>query len=68
MKTKPIDRSKKSNRRCWNCLHYKDCEQKIIRMPNGDSYEAICHTAGGKLINYWNSCKHFQWNPEKNYL
>lgn len=68
MDIKPIDKSKKSNRRCWNCSHYKDCEQKVTRKPDGAFCEAICPTAGGKPINYWNCCRHFQWNPDKCYL
>ena len=45
----PIDKSKKSNRRCWNCEHYASCKLT------------------GQSKRYWNCCKNFEWNPEKEY-
>lgn len=70
--TKPIDRSKTSNRRCINCVHWKTAtDVSSIEWDNRAQSlmerEKICHTAGDKGINYWNCCKHFQWDPEKEY-
>ena len=72
---KPIDRAKKSNRRCVNCANYG---KRILTKRNGEKITAdeahdneysvgTCPTAGGKTINYWNCCKCFRWNPEKTY-
>ena len=56
---KPIDKSKKSNRRCWNCAHYG--------YANGDKYLNVFCMLTGKSKEYWNCCKNFEWNPEKEY-
>ena len=59
MAVRKIDKSKKSNRRCDNCVHWKKRTEAGI-------YD-ICHTAGGKRVHYWNCCGHFAWNPDKPY-
>lgn len=71
---KPIDKTKKANRRCGNCEHFVSCPQS----PDHDDMEGyirygriphqkVCPTAGDKPINYWNCCKHFQWASSKTY-
>lgn len=68
--TKPIDKTKPSNKRCVNCTHYPN------RQPNPTyngrpgwhtGAEDICPTANNKPINYWNCCSQFDWNPDKIY-
>ena len=62
---KPIDKSKPSNRRCWNCKHFKNA--KIVEDgPYIESRKFQC-TTGGCKIKYWNCCPYFEWNPEKEY-
>ena len=52
-KLKPIDKSKKSNRRCWNCEFYpKDFSR--------------CKKSN-RVVNYWNCCKSFMWSSKKEY-
>ena len=73
IKTKPIDRLKSSNKRCINCAHWK----KVITAGAGPSWsnsaqalvmrEKVCQVAGGKEVNYWNCCRKFEWDPEKEY-
>lgn len=62
---RPIDKSKKSARRCWNCKHYKEVNL-VDDGPHIENRKFYCETGGCK-INYWNSCVHFVWNPEKEY-
>lgn len=58
-KLKPIDKSKKSNRRCCNCEFYpKEPLQYFATMK--------CEK-GGRLINYWNCCGSFTWSSKKAY-
>lgn len=74
---KPIDKSKKSNRRCVNCVHWKECSSykdspykpkfRFGKYGERITPEKICPVAGGKEINYWNCCQHFEWDPEKPY-
>lgn len=52
-KLKPIDKSKRSNRRCWNCEYY----------PNKANY---CEKKS-RLVNYWNCCELFTWSSKKAY-
>lgn len=65
MNRKPIDKTKRSNRRCVNCIHYKKCQKQPIL-----SYwdRSLFCPVSGKRIEYWNVCKNFKWNPEKEYL
>lgn len=68
MEKKPIDRSKKSNKRCINCAHYKDrVFPPATRTADRDYMLGKCPTADNKPVNYWNCCKHFQWDPNKLY-
>lgn len=61
---RPIDKSKPSNHRCINCTEW----DKATKLPtrHWSDPEKHCDTAN-KDINYWNRCKHFQWNPNKLY-
>lgn len=68
--SKPIDKSKPSNRRCINCIHYpkrRPAPEPRFRSWNTVTPEAICGASNDKPINYWNCCKQFQWNPDKSY-
>lgn len=65
MNRKPIDKTKRSNRRCVNCIHYKNRQEVPVR-----SYwdKSLFCPESGERIEYWNVCKKFEWNPEKEYL
>lgn len=71
---KPIDKTKKANRRCVNCKHWSGCPKSPdsgnwnIVLAGGMTHNKVCPVAGGKLINYWNCCKHFEWDPNKTYV
>ena len=61
---KPIDKTKKSNKRCVNCVHWKG-----EYLPNKlyDTAMRPCARTGiGKY--YYNLCKGFEWNPGKRYV
>ena len=68
-----IDRSKKPNRYCGHCAHFAKKEKNPDYVNPFPSYDAlygkpyVCPVAGGKTINYWNRCEHFQWNPDLSY-
>ena len=64
---RPIDRSKRSNRRCVNCIHYEKAEPRPFNI--NDPAAKLCKEAAGgpKKVDYWNCCKNFQWNPNKPY-
>lgn len=67
---KPIDRTKKSNRRCWNCVHYQNRKPNPTHVGRPGWHtgpEDICPIADNKLIDYWNCCRLFAWNPAKQY-
>lgn len=59
----PIDKSKKSNRRCVNRKHWGERRQFTGYLWDPTFY---CDT-GHKGIEYWNCCSKFEWNPEKKY-
>lgn len=61
---KPIDKSKKSNRRCVNCEHWKD---RTIIHDFRSKFTANCDTIGCS-INYWNCCAYFEWAKDKEYI
>lgn len=64
MNTKPIDKSKKSNKRCQNCRNWKG-----DYIPNELYLTARrpCLISGdGKY--YYQCCKQFEWDDEKTYL
>ena len=54
----PIDKTKKSNRRCSNCACW----------DSGDGY---CNSFWSEHRNthryYYNCCQCFEWNPDKKY-
>lgn len=63
--SKPIDKTRPSNRRCWNCKHWK----AVKEIKGGwriEDRKFYCET-GGRQMNYWNCCAYFEWNPEKEY-
>lgn len=60
-----INRSKKSNRRCWNCEHW-DKARLVRDGPLLQDRRFHCDVADHD-INYWNCCAYFKWNPEKEY-
>lgn len=72
IKTKPIDRSKSSNRRCVNCIHWKASDPEKTGLvwknhfPGAVVRERICLETG-EGINYWNCCRRFEWDPDKEY-
>ena len=65
---RPIDKTKKSSRRCANCAHFPHRIENVNRSAFRHEAEAICPTANNKPINYWNCCKQFQWDESKTYL
>ena len=64
---KPIDRSKPSNRRCINCVNWDTAADIPLVQSYNVLREKICDVAGGKEISYWNCCRCFRWNPNKQY-
>ena len=62
--TRPIDRTKSSNRRCVNCAEYKNCRKMPV---NGPISKALFCEKAQKHVDYWNRCRHFQWDPGKRY-
>lgn len=54
----PIDKTKKSNRRCCNCEHYPSDNTVYI--------EVQCR-ANKRKVNYWNCCYQFEWSSRKEY-
>lgn len=52
---RPIDKSKRSNRRCCNCAFW----------PGGCGM--ACEKSG-RVIDYYNCCKQFEWNPAGVYV
>lgn len=70
--TKPIDRTKASNRRCVNCIHWKAGAPAKTGVGWSNHFQGlvtpdrICPKTG-EGVNYWNCCKQFAWDPEKEY-
>lgn len=68
-----IDRSKKANRYCAHCINFEKKRKNPDYINQLSSHAAkyrkpyICPAADGKLIDYWNRCEHFQWNPDLSY-
>ncbi len=64
---RPIDKTKKANRRCINCAHWRT--RKVLNEYSGESQclnSDIAPTP--KVINYWNCCRCFTWSPDKQYV
>ena len=61
---KPIDKTKKSNRRCINCEHYP---HNGLYYSNKDVVDNKC-AVSGKSVDYWNCCKAFEWAKSKRYV
>lgn len=55
---KPIDKSKKANRRCCNCEYYPEDET---------AYAIKQCTKTKRYVNYWNCCQVFEWSSRKQY-
>ena len=55
-----IDKSKKSNRRCGNCAHYKEKNA-------GDIYDGCKCGLTGKPKQYYHCCKKFAWRTDRKY-
>lgn len=62
---RPIDKSKPSNRRCYNCACWESA--KLLPRSGPDAKERHCDT-GDKDINYWNCCAYFRWRTDRTYL
>lgn len=62
---RPIDKSKKSNRRCVNCINWPNCRRLPLKHYNDKFYHC---DVGDRDMDYWNCCQHFQWNPTKTYV
>ena len=58
MNNRPIDKTNKKNIYCDHCKHY------AVHLPDGTN-DYTCHCLKsknfGKLMNYWNRCKAFEW-------
>lgn len=65
--TKPIDKSRPSNRRCINCTQWDNRVPNPNMSHRWDDHEFLCPASNDKPVNYWNCCKLFQWNPNKPY-
>mgnify|MGYP005809005211 FL=1 len=63
--SKPIDKTRPSNRRCRNCKHWEEVKENK-RSWRIEDRKINCET-GGHQMNYWNCCAYFEWNPEKEY-
>ena len=64
-----VDKSKKSNIKCEYCKHFTQ-EYTPTGQYSGSGFpvKAVWCQERGEFINYWNRCKHFEWNPEKQYV
>lgn len=62
---RPIDRTKKVNRRCINCIHWKERSKKHL---NNCLDKCFYCDVGAKDLEYWNCCSHFEWDPGKVYI
>lgn len=62
---KPIDKSKPSNRRCWNCKHFRDA-RVIEEGPYIESRKFYCEISS-HIVRYWSCCPYFEWDPDKQY-
>ena len=58
MGDRPIDRTKKSNRRCVNCEHYPSEKTEC---------SAVQCRKNARVVNYWNCCYQFEWSTRKKY-
>jgi len=75
MRARPIDISKKSNRRCCNC---GDWLENVF--PKDTPWTVIEKEKWGKCLvptysnepaipkNYWNCCKDFKWREDQEYI
>lgn len=67
MNRKPIDKTKKCNRRCCNCRHYDERVKNPARRSWAE-HVFLCPAAGNKEIDYWNCCKKFDWRSDREYV
>lgn len=61
---RPIDKTKKSNHRCINCIHW--AEKRPYHAVTCFDPQFYC-PVGKRDMDYWNCCKQFEWNPNKLY-
>lgn len=55
-----IDKTKKSNIKCEHCEHWGEL------CSNTYDYLRMCNQSGLPK-NYWNRCKRFEWDKNKQY-
>ena len=65
MAVRPIDKTKPSNQRCWNCKHFRDA-RVIEEGPYIESRKFYCETSSN-VVRYWSCCSYFEWDPDKQY-
>ena len=65
MEVRPIDKSKPSNRRCWNCKHFRNT-RVIEEGPYIESRKFYCETSSN-VVRCWSCCPYFEWDPDKQY-
>ena len=58
MNTKPINKNKKSNIKCEHC---------IFSEKPSEPWENRWCALHEKEVNYWNRCKDFKWDTNRNY-
>ena len=68
METRLVDKNKKSNIKCEYCKHFTKIYTDTGKYDLGFPIKAVWCPARGDFINYWNRCKHFDWNPSKHYV
>lgn len=69
MEVHKIDRSKKSNRRCANCKHWTGVYTKLpVGQWSWQTQTGVMCPVVNKQKQYWNCCKNFEWNPDKEYI
>ena len=65
MNNRPVDKTKRSNRRCVNCRYWSTSVLNSNYRPYKDHSYICAHS--GKSIDYWNCCSKFEWSPTKTY-
>lgn len=63
--TRPVDRSKRSNRRCCNCANWH--RRAVLPQALRSATRFFRCPVGQKDIEYWSCCPRFKWDPSKDY-